>query len=347
MSDDRRTINLDKWLRTHVRVLNDMGQRGFDQGVRTFNCPLCRDTKGRGWVHVAYWTAGCFNVGCEGHERLDHGAIELVRRLEKLRMRADAMGFLRREYGTARPIEYKLSQRESENFVRWPEGMKPLARKEPGPVDPWQRTFLKFVETQWNITEADAALWGLGYCLTGYYAKRVIIPIVQGGEPVAFQARTIEQKFEKKYITSRYGPKSDPRAECALPASGILYNYDRIREGGEALVVEGVGDVMGWHRGTNFTRQPTATAMLGVSLTPEKLALLEAKKLTRIMLAADAEPQAQKQADELYDTLRAWDLPVILCTWDGGKDAGTGARPVERTAPTREDRMRALIRKSS
>src|SRR5438552_8412065 len=64
MSDDRRSIDLDKWLRTRVRVLNDQGGRGFDTGVRTFNCPLCRDSKGRGWANVAYWTAGCFNVGC-------------------------------------------------------------------------------------------------------------------------------------------------------------------------------------------------------------------------------------------------------------------------------------------
>jgi len=338
MTDDRRRIDLDKWLRTRVKILNDSGGRGFDTGVRTYNCPLCRDTKGRGWSNVAYWTTGCFNIGCVACERLEGGALELARRLEGIRMRADTFILLKNKFGVARPIEYKPLPRQGDDFVRWPEGMKPLA----GPADPWRRTYLKFIEKQWGISEADAETWGLGYCLTGYYANRVIIPIVMDGEPVAFQARAIvDVKPKPKYLTSRHGAQDDPKAECFRSASAILFNYDRVNEGDEVLLVEGVGDVMGWHRGKP-DRKPVAVAMLGISLTPEKLSLLAAKSPSRIILAVDAEPAAQKQADEMFSTLLDNDLPVVLATWQGGKDAGSGALPVERAATLRDADLNRL-----
>jgi DNA primase len=151
-----------------------------------------------------------------------------------------------------------------------------------------------------------------------------------GGKPVAFQARTMDPKPTKpKYLTSRHGPKEDPKSECFRPASAILYNYDRIPEGGEIVLVEGAGDVMGWHRG-NLARTPVAAAMLGVSLTPEKLGLLIERRPSQITLAADAEPEAQKQAAALLADMLDNDLPARLGSWEGGKDAGSGAALVER-----------------
>jgi hypothetical protein len=330
VNSDRSKIDLDKWLRTRVKVLNDAGGRGFDTGVRTFNCPLCRDTKGRGWANVAYWTAGCFNIGCMACERLAGGALELACRLERIPMRGQAFEFLREKYGTERVIAFKPVVRESEDFVRWPEGMHPLARRDAADVmDPMRRTYLKFVEKQWGISEADAAQWGLGYCTSGYYAQRVIIPIVMFGEPVAFQARTIvaEGVKHKKYITSRHGSKDDPKAECARSAAEILYNYDRIPEGGDVVLVEGVGDVMGWHRG-NPAREPIASALLGLSLTPEKLELLSKRRPARVILAPDAEVttrQSRGVMRDLRSKLDAWDFNVLIGEWQGGKDAGSGA----------------------
>ena len=338
--DDRRTIDLDKYIRTKVRVLNDTGARGFDRGVRTFNCPLCRDTKGRGWLNIAFWTAGCFNIGCDACDRLQYGALEWARRQESIRSRAETMSFLRQRYGTTRVIEYRALPREGDDFVRWPESVRWFKPS----MDPMQRTYQRFVEKQWSIGLADMIAWGLGYCVVGFYAQRVIIPIVMDGKPVAFQARTISDAPTKsKYLTSRHGPKDDLKAECFRPASAILFNYDRIVEGGSAVLVEGVGDVMGWHRG-NMGRQPTASAMLGVSITPEKLALLAAKNLDKIILAPDAEPQAQKQADDLYSLLLDNDFPVALGTWVGGKDAGSGARLEEKPSTLRDSDLRLLSR---
>lgn len=350
MTDDRRKIDLDRYLRTRVKVLNDTGGRGFDRGVRTFNCPFCGDTKGRGFVNAAFWTAGCFNIGCVACERLDGGALEWARRVEGVASRGEMFTALRDAYGTEQIIQFKPVPREGEDFVRWPEGMRPLARQ--GPGDPIAaRTYLRFVERQWGITEADAALWGLGYCTTGWYAQRIIIPIVMNGVPVAFQARTIVVPHEiketpfvlaghkAKYLTSRHGPKDDPASECARSAAEILYNYDRIPEGGQVLLVEGVGDVMGWHRG-NLARKPVAAGMLGVSLTPEKLALLALKAPERVIVAPDAEVGATRQAVAFLNLLKSWDIPAVLGTWEGGKDAGSGAVLVENPILSLADQLR-------
>lgn len=312
-------IDLDKYLRTKLRILNDTGGRGFDTGVRTFHCPFCRDNKGRGWIGLAYWQAGCFNTGCIACERLEGGALEFVRRIENLRMRTDAYMMLKNKFGTARTITYTPAPRETEDFVRWPEGM----RKFVSSGGPFQKSFEVFIRKQWGLTLADALAWGLGYTVVGRYANRVIIPFVQGGVPVAFQARTIGDG-EPKYLTSRHGPKSDPKAECAKSAAEMLFNFDRVPEGGDVVLVEGVGDVMGWHRG-NLGRIPVASAMLGLSLTPEKLALLDDRHVGRVILAPDAEVGPTWQLDDLRDKLTARDHDVVLGTWIGGKDAGSGA----------------------
>ena len=327
MNADFQRIDLDKYIRTKVRVLNDTGGRGFDRGVRTFSCPLCRDTKGRGWINVQFWAAGCFNVGCIAHERLTGGAVEWTRRLEGLQYRADTLIMLREEFSTSKPFEARQAKRDEGDFVRWPEGMKPIGTPTANPV--YARTFERFIEKQWGLTIADAKTWGLSYCMTGRYAQRVIVPIVMYGEPVAFQGRTVTDA-KPKYLTSRYGPQSDPEADCGRNAARILFNYDSVPEGGEIALVEGVGDVMGWHR---KKRDIVAVGMLGLSLTPEKLALLTAKKPKRIIIAPDSEIEAKNKSwysdvRSLFAALSDWDLPAARGEWRGGKDAGSGAELV-------------------
>jgi len=142
-----------------------------------------------------------------------------------------------------------------------------------------------------------------------------------GKQPVAFQARTIRSGVEPKYLTSHWGQKNDPRSECGRPARALLFNYDGLLSYGEALLVEGPGDVMAWSQ-----REPLpAVALLGTMLTPEKLSLLREKGLKRVIVALDAEPEAQRRAQTHLEDLEAWGIPGVLGHWRGGKDAGMGA----------------------
>ena len=47
-----------------------------------------------------------------------------------------------------------------------------------------------------------------------------------------------------------------------------------------------------------------------------------------VTVAFDAEPEAQAAARRVALRLRDWGLAVDVATWDGGKDAGSGARLV-------------------
>jgi MoaA/NifB/PqqE/SkfB family radical SAM enzyme len=81
---------------------------------------------------------------------------------------------------------------------------------------------------------------------------------------------------------------------------------------------------MAWHRG-DPGRQPAAVALLGTSLTDERLRLLLAARLDRVVVALDAEPAAQVRAARHVERLRDWGLDAVAGTWRGGKDAGIGA----------------------
>jgi hypothetical protein len=321
---DRSTVDLERFVREVRRVRNDAGTRGYDRGVRTFDCPLCGDAGGRGWVNVSIWTAGCFNSGCVAEPRLKGGAVEWARQVLGHATRGEAWGKLARDFGGASVVSYAPDPVRGPDYCTFPEGMR---RFDTTP-SPMQRTFEVFVRSQWGLSPSDAREWGLGWCLLGPYSSRVVVPVVMGGTPVGFQARTVREHKEPKYLTSTSTPSEGHPAECGRPAGAMLFNIDAVPAEGEALVVEGAGDAMAWHRGARW-RSPTAVALLGVALTPEKLALLAARRLERVLVALDDEPDAQARALGHVEDLLAWGVPAARCRWTGGKDAGSGASLAE------------------
>jgi len=342
----RDSISLEAYIRTRVEIHNDLGGRGYDEGIRTFNCPRCGDRKHRGWLNILRWTSGCWNLGCVAEPRLSGGAIEWVRLHEGLETRGKAWVFLIREFPAqlgewipepkAEPIQdWCLFP---ENF-RWVTGE--TRRME-------EYTFLNFARQQWGLKSEDAVRWNFGFALSGRYRMRLIIPIVLDSHPVAWQARAIARGVEPKYLTSTNGKFGQPGAECGRPAAALLFNLDGVPPGSDVMLVEGAGDVMGWLRGCEF-RAPAPVGLLGTALTPEKLGLIAGKRPRRVIVALDAEPAAQRRALSHVEDLEAWGLSACRGTWRGGKDAGSGA-----TLATQDfgplavgDHLRARLQSSS
>jgi hypothetical protein len=320
---DRRAIDLERFLRSRVAVTNDSGGRAYDTGLRTFDCPFCGDRYGRGWLSVkwdppggGFWAAGCFNAGCVAEPKLRGGAVEWARRVLGLAGFWETMRYLEENYSGQR-VTWAPPPPRGSDFCRFPKGMRAFDSGGSA-ASILEASFARFIKRQWGISQLDARRWGLGWCLTGPHAWRVIIPVVINAVPVGFQARSI-RGAEPKYVTSRHGPESDPASECARPASAMLFNADGIRTGEDLLLVEGAGDVMGW-------RGPTpAAALLGVALTPEKLAMITLRAPRRVVVALDDEPSARRRAMDHVDALLAWGVPATLGQWVGGKDAGSGA----------------------
>jgi len=311
-------IDLDRFLRSRVRVTNESGGRAYDTGLRTFDCPLCGDSKARGWLGTTGFAAGCFNPGCVANPQLPGGAVEWARRALRLQSRAEAWALLEREFGGATPAARTPLPRDPD-FCRFPLGARDFDVYAPSPL---QSEFEKFAERQWGLSVVDVVRWGLKWCFHGALPLRVIIPVVMGGRPVGFQARTIKRGVEPKYLTSKYGKPSDPKAECARPAAAMLFNADAMRPLEDVVGVEGAGDVMGWHR---VRRDTPAVGFLGVALTPAKLSIISSARPRRFIVALDAEPEARARALSHVEDLRAWRVNAVLGRWVGGKDAGSGA----------------------
>lgn len=323
-------IDYDRFVRSRVNVLNDNGTRGFDQGIRTFDCPLCDDTKNRGWIGVSEGGAGCFNTGCDANPSLPGGAVEWARRVLGLTSRGEAYRHLTQKFSTKTVTLQPIAPR-GDDWCRLPESMHEFESPDFADHDNtfWvtQTFYEKFIWKQWGLDLDNAIRWKLGWCASGRHGMRIVIPVEYRGRVVGFQTRTIVPGSEPKYLTSQTGPESDSQAECGRPAAALLFNYDALRAGEDAVLVEGAGDVMGWHARQSRAAMP-ALGNLGTALTPQKLDMIAAARLGCLVVALDPDPAAQARALLYLADLRAWGIPAILGAWQGAKDAGAGANLV-------------------
>jgi hypothetical protein len=100
--------------------------------------------------------------------------------------------------------------------------------------------------------------FNLGYCESGYYRDRIIIPVYHNGKLVSFQTRACDPKEAKRYL---------------FPAgvdSQALYNWDHARKFESVILVEGVTDA--WRVWLAGYRNVMAT--FGKSLKPGQIELL-------------------------------------------------------------------------
>jgi len=320
-SPDAEIIDLDTYLAEHAAVRNAGGGRGYDEGVRIVDCPLCGERRGRGWLQVEGFAAGCWNAGCEAEPRLAGGAVEWVRRLEGLRLRGEAWALLLRRYPRRGRRPPPSSGLESGDWVRLPDGM----RTDWGGASVFERRCIAFMDRQWGVSPEGARRWRLGRVLAGRHAHRIVVPVVMGGSPVGFLSRTIRRDLEPRYLNARSGAADDPQAECGRSASGWLFNVDALLPGADVLLVEGAGDAMGYGaRGGDWM----PVALLGQALTAQKLAILHRARPQRVVVALDAGLEEGRRAALHAADLRAWGVgeEVLLGRWVGAKDAGFGAR---------------------
>lgn len=319
-------VSLERYLASQVTVTNGAGGRGYESGVRTFNCPLCHEDRARGWMNVERFTAGCWNGGCPAEPRMEGGAIEWIRLVEGMARRAEVWRYLLQHFSRDTVFEPARRQRTADtaDFCRIP---RDYVRFEPQKRPVRSMRAEVFLYKQWSMTAANAADWGLGYCLQGPFSGRIIIPIFLLGMLVSFQARTFTGA-DPKYLSARHGLESDPEADCGRPMSETLFNMTAVTRGAELLLVEGAADVMRWHRDERL-KSPHGIALLGLALTPEKLLLLRSIAPSRVLVGLDNDEAGQARAFGYLQDLEAWGFNAVPVQWSGGKDSGEGAELVE------------------
>lgn len=132
-----------------------------------------------------------------------------------------------------------------------------------------------------GIYMSHADKYKLGYCASGIYRNRVVIPCYMDGELVYYTGRAFYPGVTRKYLNP------------PVNKIGVLYNYDNLAEGTRATIVEGTFDAM--KGGDGFI------ALLGKHLSRKQKSAIQRKNPSEIviMLDPDALTDAMIMAREL------------------------------------------------
>lgn len=133
-----------------------------------------------------------------------------------------------------------------------------------------------------GISWETAKKYEMGYCITGEYMLRLIVPIRMFGKLVCWQARDITKTAERKY-----------KNPIGSEFSRYLFNYDRARTFDEMVLVEGIFDAIAV--GEN------CVAAFGKKIGEEQKHLILKSGVRRLSIMFDADATAEdiKYAKEM------------------------------------------------
>ena len=150
-----------------------------------------------------------------------------------------------------------------------------------------------------GLEKEDILKWRIGYCASGEYAGRVIIPSFnENGNVNYFVARSCQDKF--------------PRYKNPPVSRNITFNELSIDWEGDVIIVEGVFDAM---------KAGNAIPLLGSTLREDSVLfqkLVEHSPTVYIALDADAE----KKASSLIQKLLSYGVEIFKIILPKDKDVG-------------------------
>lgn len=187
-----------------------------------------------------------------------------------------------------------VSIQEVEQVIELPEEFIPLARP-PRPTDNRARRYLN----SRGVTKQDILMWRIGYCPTGQYANRIIIPSFSDkGDCNYFVARSWDKKDWPPYLN---GPGSKD-----IVFNDLLIDWDK-----EVILVEGVFDAIAM--GQN------SIPLLGSTLRDDsKLFHKIISNDTPVLMALDHD--AKNKSLKIVKSLLTYDVEVRLMDTSGYKD---------------------------
>jgi len=173
-----------------------------------------------------------------------------------------------------------------------------------------------------GLSTGQLESYRVGYCASGRYEGRLIIPVYERGELVYFQARSFGVMFP---------PYLNPPRGRGRGKSEVVFNLDSASGTGTAVVTEGVFDAM--------AVGPSGVSLFGKFASGAQLGKLAERGLSEVYVMLDSEekdPDIPHQARALARQLASYllDVTVRVCRLPHG-DPGSSSR---------EDISRALAR---
>lgn len=285
-----------------------MSDKGFSVDIveggteLLISCPLCLDEgKPKLYVEVETGVWTCFKCHAKGHLRnLLIEVCELTFGEAVIAERAIA--------GYEEPhAPMHVARPAPASTVELPSGFIPLGDSSSA----YGKVACHYLEER-GVTLAMAKEMKMGFCLTGLYAQRVIIPIYTQNKLRTFVARSWVETEQKKVLM----PKGS-QAERAL------FGYDWLpckERPGSIILVEGVFDALAmWQHGYFHT-----LATLGAHVTELQRSLLKRLEPQAVVLLRDADDAGREAAIKEARELATNMIPVSIATLSSG-DPGTAA----------------------
>ena len=278
----------------------------------TIACPLCFDERRRLYIASSSGLWICFRCQARGHlRRLLSDVCEMTINM--------AVSVERSLWGGAKhhPVPAQPSPRPGPATVTMPVGM--IQDEGNGIATDYFNS--RGLKSHWVQD------YGVGYCLTGYYRHRVIIPVYTEGELRTFVARTWLDDGHKKVLMP-----------AGSAASHALFGYDRpdiaftkLDGHMEVILVEGVFDAFRmWELGHTDT-----LATLGAHTTDAQRRLLKRIGFQRVVLMRDADEAGLQASIEEARTMTAALMKVSIAALPQGTDPGTAEpRDIQRALDT-------------
>jgi len=295
---EEREIDYSAVIEILEDILGDYKLHNDYKGQISFDCPVCSqeikgldhgDGKGNLEINYKYGVFKCW-VCAESHET--HGSIhKLIKRFGNPRQL--------KKYELLRPDETEDRANRVYKKVKLPKEFIPFKDASIGlKMTPQYKQAYNYIKSR-NVTDMMLQMYNIGFCYSGEYENRIIIPSYNEYHEVNyFVARSYLQKTKLKY--------KNPEAQKEI----IIFNEYLINWDEPIYIVEGAFDSI-------FL--PNAIPMLGKFMSDHLFNKLydNAKKITIVL-----DPDAWNDAERLYHKLNCGKLmgKVWIVKLEGNKD---------------------------
>ena len=276
-----------------LEIIKDiLGSHYKSKNELLFTCPKCNHHKRKLSVNVEKDVFKCWVCDYSGRslQRLVRRYGDYNQRIEwkALTSNVDVLSFS--------DELFSAKEDEKPQEVALPEEYVCLANRNLPLDSVYARRYLK----DRGITKADILKWKIGYCSTGKFAGRVIIPSFGlAGKCNYFIARTYQKEW-RKYL--------NPEASRDIIFNHLYLDFDE-----DIILVEGTFDALNAGVG--------AVPLLGSTLRENPKLFQEiVKNDSTVYIALDQD--AEKKARRLIRSLLEYDIEVYKVNLDGYADVG-------------------------
>jgi DNA primase len=257
-----------------------------------FHCPYCKHHKRKFSVNLEKNAFKCWVCDTRGKN-----IFRVIRRFGEHRHKA-LWGDLTGEIEFDRLEDLFSTEEPVKETLELPEGFVSLANKDIPPTGFAARNYLR----KRGIRKQDIVWWKMGYCCSGDYEGRIIIPSFdEDGDLNYFISRSYDKAFYPKY-------KNPPASK------NIVFNDLFVDWSSNIILVEGVFDAI--IAGRN------SVPILGSTLNEHSLLLRRiVKEDAGVYIALD--PDATKKELEIIKTLLNFDIEVWKVDIGDNEDVGS------------------------